>query len=743
MRDLPGFDAFAADHVRPLARTALALTGEPEAARALVVTALSAVAARWGTARWSFPAQATRKALYAAYLERPRPGATAGRGTHPSHTPGTSPPSLTPGTDAAALAEALTALPPRRRALVVACFHDGHTTWQAAGLCRMDARTANTETVLAVAELRDRLPASFVAGTAPETGVGTASDTTGGTGPDTTASTGPETPAETAPGSAMGTAPEPEPAGPPPGSWTSPSGLTDPAPSSWASPSGPAGPSPSPWASPSGLTDPAPSPWASPSGSAGPAPGSWGSPSEAGRAAGPAAAAPGSFAAPAGGTPPYHAAPFSTSPAIAPVAPAGGTGAGDLGDGPWEAALRRELAALSAGMPALDPAPLAAEAARAGRRHRTRRRAVVTAVSVTLAALVVVPLALGVTSLAGRVERAVGDGTPGASGSPDVSAAIPGTLRAPLPAPVRFAYQGSCTDDDWDAFAEKFANGCDQWRLVTTTGEQWRVPDVALDPGGHWNPSLLAISQDGNHVAYYGQTSPDFMVLDRRRARAERSGMFPLNEDASPQDSHLVISPKGRWMAADFGAGARAPLPRVQSLTGYRVAVLPRRMRILAVGDDGTVTGTATWDTNAIPGRLATTVLLRVRPNGRTLSSAPIDPALFESGVAVSPDGRAVAVAAERAHPGDDDHGQVVTLDSATGRVLTRREAALPPDAHVTVVCGWASDHEVIVEARQPDDEDEEEYSVHAVDVRTGAARPITLDRAGGVPDLWVPGTLR
>lgn len=191
MRDLPGFDAFAADHVRPLARTALALTGDPEAARALVVTALSAVAARWVTTRWSFPADATRKALYAAYLERPRPrGAAGGRGPHPS---------LTPGSDAAALAEALTALPPRRRALVVACFHDGHTTWQAAGLCRMDARTANTETVLAVAEMRDRLPAFFVAGTAPETTAGTAPDT------------------------GVGTAPGSKPAGLAPSSWSSPS----------------------------------------------------------------------------------------------------------------------------------------------------------------------------------------------------------------------------------------------------------------------------------------------------------------------------------------------------------------------------------------------------------------------------------------------------------------------------------------------------------------------------------------
>ncbi|OPG11321.1 hypothetical protein [Microbispora sp. GKU 823] len=278
--------------------------------------------------------------------------------------------------------------------------------------------------------------------------------------------------------------------------------------------------------------------------------------------------------------------------------------------------------------------------------------------------------------------------------------------------------------------------------MVATTGEQWRVADVSPALSDGWHP-LLAISLDGNRLVYLSAASSDFVLIDRRDTTTRRTDMVPLGEEVSPEDTHLVISPSGRWMAADFGPAAEALHPRVQNLTSYRVRALPRRMRVLAVSDDGTVTGTATWDSDAVPGRLTTTVLLRVRPDGRTLSRTPIDSALFEAGAAVSPDGRAVAVAAERAHPAEDDHGLLVTLDSATGRVLTRREAALPEDAHLIAVRGWASEHEVIVEAERIRDDDDEEYSVHAVDVRTGAARPISLDEAGGVPALWVPGTLR
>ncbi|MBE3008787.1 hypothetical protein IL992_06240 [Microbispora sp. NEAU-D428] len=734
MRDLPGFDAFAADQAQPLARTALALTGDPRAARALVVTALTATAAKWRTVRWSFPAHAAREALYAAYLKRPRArGAARGDGH------------LTPGTDAAALAEALTGLTPRRRALVVACFHDGHTTWQAAGLCRMDARTANTETVLAVAELRNRLPASFVAGTPPEPAEGTAPD---------------ETPSESVKSSPASEASAPE--GMPPetvrrraapdhedgerGGGTR-GAASGPSATSWASPSQASGPSATSWASPSQASDPSMTSWASP----------W----QTGHAAGPVshaahpetalpetalpeAALPG--ARPAEITPP--AAPFAppaalTSPPASPPAfPQGGTGPDDRGEGPWEAALRRELAVLSAGMPALDPVPLAAEAARVGRRHGTRRRALVTTMSVTLAALVVVPLAFGAAGLLGRAGRSADGASPGVL---DESAAAP-RLPPALPAPVRFAYRGFCTADDYDVFADEFAdNGCAQWRVVATTGEQWRVADVSPALSDGWQP-LLAISRDGNRLVYFSAASSDFVLIDRLDTTTRRTDMVPLAEAVSPEDTHLVISPSGRWMAADFGPAAEALHPRVQNLANYRVRTLPRRMRVLAVSDDGTVTGTATWDSDAAPGRLTTTVLLRVRPDGRTLSRTPIDSALFRAGAAVSPDGRAIAVAAERAHPAEDDHGLLVTLDSASGRVLTRREAALPEDAHVIAVRGWASEHEVIVEAeriRDDDEEEEEEYSVHAVDVRTGAARPISLDEAGGVPALWVPGTLR
>ncbi|WP_432929994.1 hypothetical protein ACQPZZ_06970 [Microbispora sp. CA-135349] len=762
MRDLPGFDAFAVDQAKPLARTALSLTGDPAAARALVVTALAAVAAKWSTARWSFPAHAARQAMYRAYLKRSRArGSTRGPGPHAI---------VTHGTDTAALAQALTGLTPRRRALVVACFHDGHTTGQAADLCRMDAPTAGTEIVLAVAELRNRLPASFVSGTAREAGQSpsapenedadtnnpnaTDADTSGAdtsradtsradtsradtSGPDTNSAdtnradtSGPET---------SGAATDPSPA---PGASPAVAARSSHAP--WASPSE-AGPQSS-WASPSEAATQ--SPWAAPSEAAAPSRVPWISPHEMSPAAGPSAE-PAAFALASGRTAPYHATPSFGPPEAAPAAapfavsaspafPGARTGADGRGDGPWEAALRRELAALSAATPAPDPLPLAAEAARTGRQHGTRRRAVVTGMSVTLAALVVVPLAFAAAGLAGRVGRSTA-GTPGA---PDMSAASPAPLPASLPAPVRFAYQGYCTRRDWDPVTEEFADGCDQWRVVTTTGEQWRLADPVPDLSDGWQP-LVAISRDGDRMAFFSEASSDFAVFDRHDTTAKRTGMVPLLDEVSPEDIHLALSPNGRWMAADFGPDAGAVSPRVQNLTSYRVRTLPRRMRVLAVADDGTVTGTATWDTNAVPGRVSTTVLLRVRPDGRTLSRAPIDPALFEAGAAVSPDGRAVAVTAERSHPAEGDHGLLVTLDSVTGRVLTRREAALPEGAHIIGVRGWAGDHEVIVEAARPGEDDDEDYSVHAVDVRTGAARQINLDEAGGVPGLWAPGALR
>lgn len=692
MRDLPGFDAFAVDQAQPLARTALSLTGDPEAARALVVTALSVVAAKWRTVRWSFPPHAAREALYAAYLKRPRGGKAA-------HRPG----GLAPGSDAAALAEALTTLTPRRRALVVACFHDGDTTWQAANLCRMDARTANTETVLAVAELRNRLPASFVEVSLPEPTAQTAPD---------------ETPLESPASSPAAEDPPSE------------SPASESSASKAAVPEG-AGPSSTSWASPSPASGSASIPWSSP----------W----QPDHSAGPPAAPMSYGALPDAGSEGIMPFAMPFAPPAAPAVPPGSSGPGDRGEGPWEAALRRELAVLSAEMPALDPVPLTAEAARTGRRQSTRRRALVTTMSVTLTALAVVPLAFGAAGLFGRAGQSAGQSADGASpGVLDERGAAP-TLPPSLPAPVRFAYRGFCTADDWDAFADEFAdNGCAQWRVVATTGDQWRVADVSPALSDGWQP-LLAISGDGNRLVYFSAASSDFVMIDRRDTTTRRTDLVPLAEEVSPEDTHLVISPSGRWMAADFGPAAEALHPRVQNLTNYHVRALPQRMRVLAVSDNGTVTGTAAWDTDAVPGRLATTVLLRMRPDGRTLSRTPIDSALFEAGAAVSRDGRAVAVSAERAHPAEGDHGLLVTLDSITGKVLTRREAALPEDTHVFAVRGWANEHEVIVEAERVSDgdEDDAEYSVYAIDVRTGAARPIALDEAGGVPALWVPGTLR
>lgn len=650
MRSLPGFTAFAADQARSLARTALSLTGDEAAARALTVAALTAVAARWSAVRWSFPVHAARAALYESYLRSP---ASRGRGRGRSRP---APPAFAPagadgpgaarpltarsaetqdappagaGGDATALADALAGLTPQRRALVVACFHDGCTTWQAAGLCGMDARAANTETVLAVADLRHLLPASFTTGTA------------------------------SAPDGDDLASPQPEP---------------------------PAVPAATMWTSPSG--DPVAPPGAASGLSGAPFPGV---------------------------TEPYAAPGPAAATVVVPPR---------QGDGPWEAALRRELAVLSAAMPVLDPAPIAAEAMRAAARRGDTRRSLVTSTGLTLAALIVVPFAFGVAGLAGQV----GGVLPGSS---EEHAAVPGTLPPSLRDPVRFAYRGYCAPSVWDRIegTEEAArdDGCDQWRIVTTGGERWRVADMARDLGGSMQP-LLAISGDGEHVAYYSEASSDFVVLDRRHTTPEETGVA-TGGDGPPEDAHLVISPGGRWIAADFGRAPGARRPRLHDSGSHRTWTLPRRVRVLAIGDDGTVTGTSG------------TTLLRMRPDGRAVSGVRIDAGLFGDDVAVSPDGYAVAMPADSAGP--EGHGLVVTVDTATGKVLGRREVDLPGNSRLTAVRGWVNDHEVVVEAGRIDGaDDEEHFTIHAVDVRTGTARPLDLEGAGGVPAIWVPGAL-
>ncbi|WP_051458591.1 hypothetical protein [Microbispora sp. ATCC PTA-5024] len=757
MRKLPGFAAFAADQAPVLARTAYLLTGDASASRRLVEAALTSVADRWSAVRWSFPAHEARAALFAAGLRRTRsprmPSADASKpvsspadsagssrvgsfpadsspaGSSPADSAGSSRvgsfPADSSSADRAGLVAALAALPPRGRALVVARFHEGAGERQAADLCRTKPTTAGAETAAALAELRRRLP--HLAGYAPEEPeeAREADEETASASSDPPPTPGPDEPArrETAAASGSGMPP-------------------------WVSPSSP--PELGPWASPDG------------------------SPYGNGRDGGPDG---GDGHGGDGG--PRH--------------PGDAWRPEDAGEDPWHEGLRRALAGLAseappfarhappldahrappidAGLareaPALDPALAVTPAdgdAEDGFvagvldsvvRHRARRTAFTTSVVVTMAALVVTPFAFGLAAVVSRAQdaSAVPVHSPMTTMPKEASPAegpdgTPGPLPSVVRDPIRYAYRGSCTGfedevEEGDEANDEAGGGpvCEQWRVVTTGGEQWRVPDVDLGQGTG-RRLQFAVSADGNRMAYFSTNLPDFVVMDRRHSVPEWSEISDGMERI-PHDTGLVISPAGRWIAVDFGAGARAPKPRLHDFTRNRTWVLPQRVEVLAVAENGTLTATLTRDDPHAPGRLRTTTLVRIRPDGRVLSHVRVDPALFGAGAAPSPDGRLLALASERAHPRQGDHGLLVTMDVATGRLRGRVEAALASRTRLLGVRGWADDHEVLVEAARTAGEDGDDgMTLQAVDVRSGSARPIALGGTGRLPATWVPGVI-
>ncbi|MCT9928740.1 hypothetical protein N5079_00755 [Planotetraspora sp. A-T 1434] len=692
MRKLPGFPVFAADQTPPLARTAFLLTGDADLARALVVKSLTRVAARWSSVRWVSPAETARRELFALFLKHPRSG------KDPQRRPGAS----GGGRDAASasqLAMALAALTPGQRALIVARHHDGAAEWQAADLCGFNLHTAQTETVVALSELRHRLPSLATAsdlGTAPASQPGTAPAS------ETGECAGPGSEVSTAPAPDNGVAPHIDSAG----TSERTAAVRD----------GETSQGLLPWQAESSITD-VKAPWAPPTDE--PA-----SPTSA-----PA------FADPGQGRTEDRAGLARSAGSPAWGAPPG------PGEDAWHAGLRRGLATLGAEMPAADIVDgVTAETLRAVRRRRAGRRGLVTSVSLMVTALILTPIAFGVAAVFGKIQESGGVADPFADPFADGDHGDSGNTPDPLPAvvgdPIRYAYHDFCAPG---AHGPEDSD-CEQWRVVTTRGDQWRIPDMDPDYSGLRSP--LALSRDGNRMAYYSSSMSEFVVKDRHGS-VPVSSHLTEGMDGPTGKAGLFISPSGRWLAADFGETDGAHRPRVHDFTTSRTWTLPKPMTIVALSDDGTVTATMTRDVTDVPGRIHATELVRMRPDGRVLSRVPADLTLFDSGAALSPDKTAVALSAERSHPAEGDHGLLVTMAPDTGRILSRVEASLPEDTSIQEVRGWASDHEAIVEAMTDTGEvGDEEYSVYAVDVRSGAAREIVLSD-DGVPGQWAPGTLK
>ncbi|MEW1839590.1 hypothetical protein AB0392_16735 [Nonomuraea angiospora] len=353
-----------------------------------------------------------------------------------------------------------------------------------------------------------------------------------------------------------------------------------------------------------------------------------------------------------------------------------------------EPGLRAALVRIAAGMPHTNLSEPVLTGI--GRRRRTRVTlwAAASAGAVgAFAALVVI----AVSTLAGNLERATDDSGTISTPPDEIPMAIPDKLDDP----IRYAYTDYC---DRVATDSSDPQPCGQWRLTALSGKEWRLHTARA---GYDEETLialpLAISQDGHRLAYRHRDG-SYVVHDLPTGVVKKIDIE--HEETLP---HFTSSPNGRYFALDFGAADGAML---DFDTGATQHVRGTKLKILAVGNDGTRVVSDEVDVNDVPGHASVATLRLQGAKGRTRGYR-VDPGLLEYGAALSPDGRTLALVSA------DE--RLVTMNARTGRVSGSRTAL--DDYGVIAVERWLSADEVLV--RQPDEDDEDAY-LTKVDVRSG-----------------------
>ncbi|MEO3793506.1 hypothetical protein ABGB14_25120 [Nonomuraea sp. B10E15] len=320
-----------------------------------------------------------------------------------------------------------------------------------------------------------------------------------------------------------------------------------------------------------------------------------------------------------------------------------------------------------------DQAPEVDLAERTVRAVRRRRTALLGSVAAGLTALALAAATLlvpsgGATTITGRIADAL----------------PPSGVDA-----AAYAYYDWC-GKQWEPSRNtaSFAGlDCTQWRLVTRTGQQFRVPEAVSvfteqTPENYMNTAApLVISTDGRRIAYYSDKDQRYAVRDLA------DGRIWLTPDDLPralvakQGTAARLSPEGRFLGlgntvVDMETGQATPVPEnwwVESIGGGGSPILVRdAFDRLGVLEGGKV---------------------------RTIVESTGQPRTFSQ---PSPDGRLVAYLDGAMTDGRNDvirpYDTVVTVDAATGQEVSRarfREA--PEKFHPIRMGGWKSASEVTV----------------------------------------------
>ncbi|MFD9940324.1 hypothetical protein ACFWYW_13675 [Nonomuraea sp. NPDC059023] len=253
-----------------------------------------------------------------------------------------------------------------------------------------------------------------------------------------------------------------------------------------------------------------------------------------------------------------------------------------------------------------------------------------------------------------------------------------GFISAELPTPVRPVTLAPAPPRGPVQFARIVGDPV-RWALSSETNRETRFGEA--DTRGP-----LALSGDGFHLIYRQLGTGKLVHRDLRKTDVRE------------------IAGAGEIVLSHDGAYATVGATLVHTPTGSATP-LPGVARVIGIGGGRIV---ATAGRRTLPGAPATE-LVTFDPQGKVVSRAPFDPSLD---VRLSPDGKTLAVATS---------ADVLTMDPATAKVLTREPLKLPGHSYELALLGWsANGRRLLLRAGMVEPDMSGHY---LIDPRTGTAR--------------------
>ncbi|MGW0806506.1 hypothetical protein [Nonomuraea sp. NPDC002799] len=312
--------------------------------------------------------------------------------------------------------------------------------------------------------------------------------------------------------------------------------------------------------------------------------------------------------------------------------------------------------------------------------------------------------------------------------------------------PAAYAYYDWCGKRwDYRKNTGTFAGEeCVQWRLVTRTGQSFRMPEALSvytdqSPDNYMNTAApLVISSDGRRVAYYSEKDQRFAVRDLADGRIWLTPQTVPRAAMLKGGGMLQLSPDGRFLGM---SGIDVPNAVVDMETG-RVTEVP-----------------AGWWAHAV-GRGGGPIVVRderdrlgVLDEGkvRVVVKAAGEPRAYGQ---LSPDGHVMAYLDGAKTDGDNmvtkNYDTVVTVDVTTGEEVHRVRFRDAPKGFKTMrMGGWQSASEVTVSdmvrndprRRKIDDVPTLGEVTYGIEVGTGQVRTLTsYTYRAWAGDLSLPG---